>query len=75
MSLSRRYRRNISAARDLARKRRHGAPRTTGGLGMRPPGCGAVAYPGSPERNLRVSRIMSGVDAVTAALADGVPGV
>jgi hypothetical protein len=69
MSLVRRYRRNMSAARDLAPKRRHGVPVNTGGLGMRPPGSGAVMYPGTIGRERRVR--FTGVDAVTAALADG----
>jgi hypothetical protein len=59
----------MSAARDTAPQRRHGVPRNTGGLHMQPPGSGGVAYPGSPARAARTSRLIAGVDAVTAALA------
>lgn len=78
-SLARRYRRNKSAARDLARKRVHGVPvgrEVAAVLGrdtrwMRPPGSGSVDYQRGAWRRKRAAAI---VDAVTDALANGVAG-
>lgn len=44
-SVSRRYARGaLSAERATHTRRLHGAPRSSNGLGMRPPGCGIVEY-------------------------------
>lgn len=62
----------MTAARELHRRRRHGAPVSTGGLGMRPPGCGVVNY--QDPRGKHLPRMYAGeplVDPETASIVSG----
>ena len=71
MSIKRRMQRTLSADRAVHRKRPHGVPRRSGAIG-RPPGSGAVEYPGSGFRNANPAPVLPAALAAADARPDAV---